>query len=138
MSPNVFIINYHSTSTGLDDGDKRAIDQHFKETDLPCQQDKEDGRFVLKGACFSPMEVINTLTEQRGYKIEYNPQQHGIPLKQGNLDDKFAMIYHLSKPSKKGMQFSSQDPLPPPRSDSLGQKAAAEVARRQISEVDLQ
>ncbi len=51
--------------------------------------DKEDQRFVLKGTSFNPLEIINVLTIQRGYKMEYNPQQHGIPLKQGNLDDKY-------------------------------------------------
>ena len=50
--------------------------------------DKEDDRFVLKGTDFNPMRVINTLTLHRGYKVEYNPQQHNIPLKQGNIDDK--------------------------------------------------
>ena len=65
-----------------------AIDARFKSCDSPCQLDSEDGRFVLKGAAFNPMEVLNTLTVQRGYKVEYNPQQHSIPLKQGNMDDK--------------------------------------------------
>ncbi len=32
---------------------------------------------------------------------------------------RFALIYHLAKPSKKKSHFSSTDPLPPPRSDSL-------------------
>ncbi len=32
---------------------------------------------------------------------------------------RFAIIYHLSKLSKKKSHFNSQDPLPPPRSDSL-------------------
>ena len=66
----------------------KAIDKSFKEIELHCQLDKEDGRFVLRGPAFNPMIVINALTEARGYKIEYNPQQHHIPLKQGNLDDK--------------------------------------------------
>ncbi len=75
-------------NSGLDDGDMKAIDKTFKKTDDPCQIDKEDRRFVLKGSSFSVMEVVNTLTETRGYKMEYNPQQHNIPLKQGNVDDK--------------------------------------------------
>lgn len=99
----------------------KAIDLHYKHVDVTCQLDKEDGRFVLKGPAFNPIEILNVLTEQRGYKIEYNPQQHGIPLKQGNLDDKyeyltrnlsrlsiqnaflcrFALLYHLSKAKAK-------------------------------------
>lgn len=42
---------------GLDEGDMRAVDHTFKQTDAPCQLDKEDKRFVLKGSCFSPMQV---------------------------------------------------------------------------------
>jgi len=38
------------------------------------------------------------LAQERGYKVEYNPQQHGIPLKQGATDDKFALVYQLTKP----------------------------------------
>ena len=66
----------------------KAIDQKFKNIDSPCQLDSEDGRFVLKGPAFNPMDVLNVLIEKRSYRIEYNPQQHAIPLKQGNLDDK--------------------------------------------------
>ena len=73
---------------GLDEGDMKAIDRHYKNIDLPCQLDTDDRRFVLKGTSFNPIDIINVLTEQRGYKVEYNPQQHGIPLKQGNMDDK--------------------------------------------------
>ena len=72
----------------MDEGDKSAIDKEFKNIESSCQMDKEDDRFVLKGTDFNPMRVINTLTLHRGYKIEYNPQQHSIPLKQGNIDDK--------------------------------------------------
>ncbi len=119
----------------------KAIDQTFKSIDAPCQMDKEDGRFVLKNPGFNPTQVINTLCENRGYKIEYNPQQHNIPLKQGNMDDKFAIIYHLSKPScprKKVKHADStstldtpekkptaaaapttNEPIPPTRVDSL-------------------
>ena len=35
---------------GLDAGDRKALDAKFKPTDAPpCQFDKEDLRFVLKG-----------------------------------------------------------------------------------------
>lgn len=74
---------------GLDEGDMKAIDKRYKHIDLPCQLDKDDQRFVLKGTAFNPLDVINVLTGQRGYKMEYNPQQHSIPLKAGNADDKW-------------------------------------------------
>ena len=35
------------------------------------------------------MEILNCLGQERGYKIDFNPQQHGIPLKQGATDDKY-------------------------------------------------
>ena len=44
MIPNRFL--------GLDSGDRKALDAKFKPTDAPpCQFDKEDLRFVLKGNC---------------------------------------------------------------------------------------
>lgn len=98
--------------SGLDSGDRKALDAKFKPTDAPpCQFDKEDLRFVLKGPHFAPMEILNCLAQERGYKVEYNPQQHGIPLKQGATDDKFALIYQLTKPvvKKPTAQTSSPD-----------------------------
>jgi len=118
--------------SGLDEGDMKAVDKQFKSIDAPCQLDKEDGRFVLKGACFNLMQVLNVLTEERGYKVEYNPQQHAIPPKQSNIDDKFALIYHLSKPSSLAGKVRD-DPTPPPRVDSLGK----EMQKQNINEVDL-
>ena len=47
---------------------------------------------VLTGPHFAPMEILNCLAQERGYKVEYNPQQHGIPLKQGATDDKYALL----------------------------------------------
>ena len=44
------------------------------------------------GPYFAPMEILNCLAQERGYKVEYNPQQHGIPLKQGATDDKYVII----------------------------------------------
>ena len=42
---------------------------------------------------FYSMEILNCLAQERGYKVEYNPQQHGIPLKQGATDDKYAVLF---------------------------------------------
>ena len=56
MIPNRFL--------GLDSGDRKALDAKFKPTDAPpCQFDKEDLRFVLKGnfLClyeFSPLTSL--------------------------------------------------------------------------------
>ena len=47
---------------------------------------------LLTGPHFAPMEILNCLAQERGYKVEYNPQQHGIPLKQGATDDKYALL----------------------------------------------
>lgn len=47
---------------------------------------------VILGPHFAPMEILNCLAQERGYKVEYNPQQHGIPLKQGATDDKYAVF----------------------------------------------
>ena len=74
--------------SGLDEDDRRALDSRFRGFDPPCQVDPEDGRFVLKGPKFNPMDVINVLTKDRGYKVQLNPQQHPIPLKSGTTDDK--------------------------------------------------
>ena len=59
MLPNRFL--------GLDSGDRKALDAKFKPTDAPpCQFDKEDLRFVLKGnyLClyvFSPLYFFHNL-----------------------------------------------------------------------------
>jgi hypothetical protein len=47
---------------------------------------------LISGPHFAPMEILNCLAQERGYKVEYNPQQHGIPLKQGATDDKYAVF----------------------------------------------
>ena len=83
MTPFINIRNL-----GLDEGDRRAVEKHFRGNDPPCQLDPEDGRFVLKGPKYNPMVIVNILAEERGYKILYNPQQRSIPLKQGSTDDK--------------------------------------------------
>ena len=40
------------------------------------------------GPHFAPMEILNCLAQQRGYKMIYPAQQHGIPMKTGAMDDK--------------------------------------------------
>jgi len=109
--------------SGLDSGDRKALDAKFKPTDAPpCQFDKEDLRFVLKGPHFAPMEILNCLAQERGYKVEYNPQQHAIPLKQGATDDKFALVYQLTKPVIKKTMTQSSIP-------DVGTKVASKDAK---------
>ena len=43
------------SNLGLDTGDRKALDVHFKKDQ--CLMDTEDRRFVLKGPQFPPMEV---------------------------------------------------------------------------------
>ena len=43
------------------------------------------------------MEVIDVLSVERGYKIEFFPAQKAIPLRDGNVDDRFCMYHFLSK-----------------------------------------
>lgn len=74
--------------TGLDEGDKKVLQNHYKSNDPPCQVDPDDGRFVMKGPCFNPSVIVNLLAKERGYKIAFNPQQRSIPLKPGSVDDK--------------------------------------------------
>lgn len=124
---------------GLDDGDRKSIERHYRGSDPPCMVDPEDDRFVLKGPKFNPTTVINVLIKDRGYRIAYPPQQHGIPLKQGSTDDKyvylllsaagiisslyfrirFALIFYLVKPITTSVATKEQPPGPPPRMDSL-------------------
>ena len=40
------------------------------------------------GAYFAPLDVVNCLVEERGYKFIFYPQQHGTPLRPGAMDDK--------------------------------------------------
>ena len=118
----ILILEYIVYS-GLDGGDRVALDERFRDTDAPPRQyDKEDHRFILKGKLsnkigtllylarnssakkhkqniceklysdtgphFAPMEILNCLAQKRGYKVIYPPQQHGIPMKTGAMDDK--------------------------------------------------
>merc|ERR1719268_91256 len=92
-------VSYKSDITiisGLDHGDRQVLEQRYLGADPPCLLDSSDGRFVLKGAGYNPMDVINCLMSRRGYKMQGNPQQRTLP-NIHNKDDKFAFIYHLSK-----------------------------------------
>jgi len=51
---------------------------------------------VISGPCYNPLDVMNCLMTRRGYKVQGNPQQRTLP-NIHNKDDKFAMIYHMSK-----------------------------------------
>ena len=44
-------------------------------------------RFVLKGAAYNPMDVMNCLMIRRGYKMQGDPQQRTLP-NIHNKDDK--------------------------------------------------
>jgi len=82
--------------SGLDPGDRQVLEQKYSGCEPPCLLDTSDGRFVLKGPCYNPLDVMNCLMTRRGYKVQGNPQQRTLP-NIHNKDDKFAMIYHLSK-----------------------------------------
>jgi len=82
--------------SGLDLGDRQVLEQRFAGCDPPCLLDSSDGRFVLKGPAYNPMDVMNCLTSRRGYKMQTEAQQRTIPNTQ-NKDDKFCLIYHLAK-----------------------------------------
>lgn len=92
-------VSYKSDITvisGLDPGDRQVLEHKFSGCDPPCLLDSSDGRFVLKGAAYNPMDVMNCLMVRRGYKIQGEPQQRTLPNIQ-NKDDKFCLIYHLAK-----------------------------------------
>lgn len=82
--------------SGLDPGDRQVLEQKYSGYDPPCLLDSSDGRFVLKGPIYNPMDVMNCLMIRRGYTVQGNPQQRSLP-NIHNKDDKFAFIYHLSK-----------------------------------------
>merc|ERR1712059_203502 len=84
--------------SGLDPGDRQVLEQKYNGCDPPCLLDSSDGRFVLKGPGYNPMDVMNCLMTRRGYKVQGQPQQRTLP-NIHNKDDKFAMIYHLAKDS---------------------------------------
>ena len=56
---------------GLDAGDRKALDAKFKPTDAPpCQFDKEDLRFVLKGKDIV-LRLTSTIFENMSLIIVY-------------------------------------------------------------------
>jgi len=85
-----------SIISGLDLGDRQVLEKKYSGCDPPCLLDSSDGRFVLKGPIYNPCDVMNCLMMRRGYKMQGSPQQRTLP-NIHNKDDKFAMIYHLSK-----------------------------------------
>jgi len=108
--------------SGLDPGDRQVLEQKYSGCDPPCLLDSSDGRFVLKGVSYNPLDVMNCLMTRRGYKVEGDPQQRTLP-NIHNKDDKFAIIYHMSKdvPMKRSDTMPlTQSPLTTPRSYSVG------------------
>merc|ERR1712013_150940 len=92
-------VSYKSDITvisGLDPGDRQVLEHKYIGCDPPCLLDSSDGRFVLKGAAYNPMDVMNCLMIRRGYRMQGLPQQRTLP-NIHNKDDKFCLIYHLSK-----------------------------------------
>ena len=77
----------HSYCPGLDTGDRQALEQKYSGMEPPCLLDSSDGRFVLKGAGYNPMDVINCLGVRRGYRMQGAPQQRTLP-NIHNKDDK--------------------------------------------------
>jgi len=65
--------------SGLDPGDRQVLEQKYNGCEPPCLLDTSDGRFVLKGPCYNPLDVMNCLMTRRGYKVQGNPQQRTLP-----------------------------------------------------------
>jgi len=65
--------------SGLDPGDRQVLEQKYSGCEPPCLLDTSDGRFVLKGPCYNPLDVMNCLMTRRGYKVQGNPQQRTLP-----------------------------------------------------------
>merc|ERR1711892_66988 len=100
--------------SGLDPGDRQVLEQKYSGCDPPCLLDSSDGRFVLKGPSYNPLDVMNCLMTRRGYEVEGPPQQRTLP-NIHNKDDKFAIIYHLSKE----VSLARADTLPATTGPSL-------------------
>ena len=66
-------------SVGLDVGDRQALEQQYAGCEPPCLLDSSDGRFVLKGVNYNPLDVMNVLMSRRGYRVEGEPQQRTLP-----------------------------------------------------------
>jgi len=85
--------------SGLDLGDRQALEQKYAGCDPPCLLDSSDGRFVLKGVNYNPLDVMNCLTQGRGYRVEGEPQQRTLPnihSKDGNYILENAQNLHTS------------------------------------------
>jgi len=78
--------------SGLDIGDRQVLEQKYNGCDPPCLLDSSDGRFVLKGAGYNPMDVLNCLMTRRGYKVQGQPQQRSLP-NIHNKDDNYEYLY---------------------------------------------
>jgi len=65
--------------SGLDQGDRAVLEQKYSKYEPPCLLDSSDGRFVLKGVNYNPVDVMNILTTSRGYRLEGEPQQRTLP-----------------------------------------------------------
>ena len=65
--------------SGLDTGDRQALEQKYSGMEPPCLLDSSDGRFVLKGVNYNPLDVMNVLMSRRGYRVEGEPQQRTLP-----------------------------------------------------------
>jgi len=65
--------------SGLDQGDRQVLEQKYAGCDPPCLLDSSDGRFVLKGVNYNPLDVMNCLMSRRGYQVEGEPQQRTLP-----------------------------------------------------------
>ena len=58
--------------SGLDGGDRVALDERFRDTDAPPRQyDKEDHRFILKGKLSNKMSALLYLSSLPKTLIEY-------------------------------------------------------------------
>jgi len=117
-------VSYKSDITvisGLDPGDRQVLEQKYSGCDPPCLLDSSDGRFVLKGVSYNPVDVMNCLISRRGYRVEGSPQQRTLP-NIHNKDDKFAIMYHMSKDVPLKMSNTQPPSLSPltPRSYSVG------------------
>jgi len=76
--------------SGLDLGDRQALEHKYAAADPPCLMDSSDGRFVLKGVNYNPLDVMNVLMMRRGYKVEGDPQQRTLPSIH-NKDDNYIL-----------------------------------------------
>jgi len=79
--------------SGLDPGDRQVLEQKYSGCDPPCLLDSSDGRFVLKGVSYNPLDVMNCLMTRRGYRVEGDPQQRTLP-NIHNKDDNYLLESH--------------------------------------------